>query len=811
MYEADWEQTRMRFFEPGLDGRAELSPFYYTQHWLYGSDDDPMGDDLRRNCREWQSYLGADVPLADIDTVLYGGTKPDDILTPLKINGLQQRFPRNLFIKKLLQPQHRAALEYLQFIMEIEFVQNAEQDPWFEYGQGMQPDTTFFNMDTAVTTLCRKSFDRLQASAANPFLEKRYAYQTIVCNRYYGSDSLAVAVFDRYFNLRDTTVLMPWALIHKAQCRQQAGDSLGYNYLLSRVFDGCNTKKIRAAELFVTKNTEATLALAPNGAEKAVVLTMQALQYPGRGMSLLRRIAGFDPGCRYLPLLISREINKLEDWTMTLKMTGYDIRPTPESFYDELYSDDAPQNAYEIFDRKRAAWRRNNLIKDRAYLHELRDWVEAQARNNSLPGQRDFLQLAAAHLNFLEGNYAVAQSFLAKMSAKAAPRLLLQRDVETLLLMPYTHNLREPAAQNALSQQLRRIWAQKRYLDKPALQLSRLHFYCCHAMFRVGDIPAAGLFYNKAFLTSNEGGTMYSFYNQTEFFDAHATVADLDKLILLAKKGGNTAFERYLLETPPDLTDEEAQTNPDVFWWFDGSETVPPPLPKLNELLELQGTIAFREGDLKRSLAVFEQIPDTFWAGDNTLRVNIFADATHFPFGDSIEKRGGKVEIVRQMLALEKESSSARGDRLAEICYQMGNGWFNCSYWGKSWYMFSYNRSYDDTDAPEVREAGNFPGTPDVRKYGGAYFRFDRALAWYRRALAANPPKELAAKIEYMIADCDRYVRIMHSDSDYYGYDEDIKLPSSSLFRQWARRYGRTATFAERMEHCPDLRTYLGF
>ena len=127
--------------------------------------------------------------------------------------------------------------------------------------------------------------------------------------------------------------------------------------------------------------------------------------------------------------------------------------------------------------------------------------------------------------------------------------------------------------------------------------------------------------------------------------------------------------------------------------------------------------------------------------------------------------------------------------------------------------MFSYNRNHYDDDSPEVRNAGNFPSTPDVRRYGGAYFRFDRALFWYRRALAANPPKELAAKIEYMIADCDRYVLIMHGDGGtdryYYLYDDE-KLPSSPKFRQWAARYGQTATFAERMKHCPELKDYLG-
>ena len=96
-----------------------------------------------------------------------------------------------------------------------------------------------------------------------------------------------------------------------------------------------------------------------------------------------------------------------------------------------------------------------------------------------------------------------------------------------------------------------------------------------------------------------------------------------------------------------------------------------------------------------------------------------------------------------------------------------------------------------------------------ARGRGSTYFRFDRALAWYQRALAAKPSRELAARIEYMVADCDRYVRIMDGGTDDYYYGDE-KLAHSSLFRKWARRYRRTAVFAERMEHCPELRTYLG-
>lgn len=798
----DWEEYRMRFFQPGLDGSSALSPFYYTLHWMHSEASDPQGTDRRRNCLEWQTYLGHDVRLADIDSVLYGGAGADTYLTALVNKDLEQTFPQNTFLRKLSEPRWRPALDYLTYLKQVEFIQQSDLDPWHDDYRQM-PDSTFFDWKNETQSLTRLSSTRLVSHTADPFLQKRYAYQAIVSNRYYGSDSLAVAVFDRYFSLQDTTVLMPWALLHKAECLLRLGDSLQHNYLLSKVFDTGDSRKARAVNLFVTRWTEQTLALAPTPQDKALVLVMQAIQYPGRALPLLRRIATYDPACRYLPMLIAREVNKLEDWVLTEKLTGYG----PSVPYG-IVGDD-----WEHYEEIEDKWRRENLRNDRRYLAEFRGWAEAQAQAGHLPEQQGVLWLAAAHLHFLGGNHRQASAFLEKIPPQAAPALLAQRDLERLLLAPYVLDLRSAEGQATLVRQLRQLYAKRHLLDRPTVQWSHLNFYLSHAFLRAGDIVAAGLLYNKSVLTSNNGGSFYSGYDRTEFFDAHATFGDLERLLALPEKKHKTDFETYLLETPERPSAAEVSLGGEAYWWYADTDPVPAPMPPREALLDLQGTIAFRDGDLARAERVLAQLPAEFWQQDeNQVNTDIFADAKSFPFEkDSLPRRGGKLAVVRQMLALETESRTASGERLAEIYYQLGNGWFNCSYWGQSWYMFSYSRSHSDDDGPETRTAGDFPATPDVRKYGSTYYRFDRALVWYQKAMAAKPSKELAARIEYMVADCDRYVRVLRRGNYYDGwYDEEQEQAQSPLFRKWARRYGHTAVFAERMEHCPELRMYLG-
>jgi len=490
-------------------------------------------------------------------------------------------------------------------------------------------------------------------------------------------------------------------------------------------------------------------------------------------------------------------------------MTGNGGPDLPEDIYSVLYSD--KQNAQAIYEQRAAAWRRKNAEKDRAAMREMRLWIEKLMQTNGLPNQRDFLYLAAAHLNFLEGNYLTAKTLVNSISSTAGPRLQQQRRVEQILLSPHTQNLQNITVQENLLQLIRQFWFNRQYTEHPSEQMSRLNFYLCQAYFQAGNIPVAGLFYNKAWLTANESRTHQyddTATGATNFFEAHATVADLDKLISWRKNGPSGDFERYLLEKPAPV---EGRLYDDYGADYVMSDSMGEPLPSLNDLLATQGSIAFRDGDLARSKSCWEQLPIDYWPTYDFVDQDIFADADHFPFERTDSMPSTKLQIVKRMLDLEQESHQATGRRLAEIYYQLGNAWYNCSYWGRTWFMFSDGRSLSDDDRPQVRTVGSFPATPDVHKYGATYYRFDRALAWYRRALAANPSLELAARIEYMLADCDRYMRIMHSGTDnyYYSYN-DKKLPSSPLFKQWQAHYGQTAAYAERIAHCPELRDYLG-
>lgn len=804
-----WEQYRVRFFDPGLADMEALSPFYFTRRWMYKDELADVPDDHHRNIKEWQTWLGPDVLAADIDSVLYGDDKLGSLLTSIKLGTLAEDFPNNSFIKKIQQRDKKPALDYLLHLKQMEFLLQAPSDPWND-NYGNDRDTTFFNTSLHEEELYKTALERLEKTN-DPFLQKRYAYQAILSDRYSGSDSLVMTRFDQHFNEKDTTILMPYALLYKAECLPKK-DSLTYNYLLSKVFDLCDDKKVRTVNLFVTAWTEQTVAVAPTPHDKAMVLVMNLLQNPGFCIGALKRIHQWDPHNKYLPMLISREINKLEDWMLTKKMTGHDDPFVPGSFYDKFYEDDSEENTWEVREKKKEDYIKKQYLNARADLMQLRSWVETLERSGDLQEQQDFMRLAAAHLHFLSGNHRLAQFYLSKISKSADEKLQAQKAVEQLLLVPFTQNLKDAATLNRLATELQEVWKKPKGLDRPAELVSRLHLYFCNAMFAVENIPAAGLLYNKAWMTSTLGGNRS--FDNLEFFDAHATVTDMTQLIEIQQKKAKTNFEKYLLEPGPVPENEESTGggyyNYDGNYYYSEStsdESFPTlmPMPEMDELHYLQGTIAFRDGNLQQSLQSFEKVSPEFWAEYYHVDTDIFADAGHFPF-EKKPARGPKTEVVRHFIELESESKKATGERLAEMYYQLGNGWYNVTWYGRSWFMFSEFRQYDDDDSPEIRNATRFRATPDLKRYGKVYFRCERALEWYRRALNAHPSKELAAKIEYMIAQCDKDIAVM----EYNHEDHPSDYPSSPLFKKWAARYGGTATFAERMLHCPELKEYLG-
>ena len=84
------------------------------------------------------------------------------------------------------------------------------------------------------------------------------------------------------------------------------------------------------------------------------------------------------------------------------------------------------------------------------------------------------------------------------------------------------------------------------------------------------------------------------------------------------------------------------------------------------QLIELQGTIAFRENKLKKSLAYFKKLPANYWEANYYFSEYL----THNPFSDEIilehyeyyqgEEKTSKIAILERLIALKNKAETTK-------------------------------------------------------------------------------------------------------------------------------------------------------
>lgn len=799
----EWYDTRMVFFNPELgEDNTGLRPFFYSDKLFFSNDYDGFYDvgrsntenDYRRNCLEWQQYLGGRVTLDDIHHIVYG-SDADDFMTAYSTKTLNTVFSGNTFVKALLQPRHEAALEYLDFAKRFEFQQfTYVNDPWNdEQRYSWQRDST------GVSKLADESLRKL-AAATNPFLRKRWAYQVINTGYYAPEriprDSLQ-RIFSRNFDIRnDTSVLMPWALLKIAEMNP---NRLEANYQFSRVFDRCQSKRIRAMQLFQSASADATLRYAKKPEEKAAILTIRAMQNPGRGLADLQQIARICPNSPYLPLLITREINKVEDWLLTTRLSGMApwVSSAPDYDWDENY------------DRKMSRWRRINAEKDQVYMARLRQFLQdcavgSRRRARLLP----LLQLAVAHLYFIENKYPESWQVLQQIKPGADKRWALQKQIQELLLIPHRRDVTRPTTQAALVRRLLYVRQNAQVMAQPAVQLGRIYLALSHAFFNKKDIATAGLLFGRAALnTATRNEHWWGDYSAHGFYDNLASIADMERLERLLDKKHKTAFEQFV--TGP-FVPVEVSPYPSEWGYFIEDNENPSPVPVRNKIHDLKGTFAFRDGNLARAWREFEQVDTAYWEGGWDVD---FCGSADLIAADTLPYSPGntKARLVKKMLDLATEAARNPAKRTLNY-YLLGNAWYHCSYWGHASGMFAAGKSNDDTDRPDQYRRGPtyLSNQPDPKRFGAVYYRCRRAARFFQRALDQHPDPELAARAFYMLAECDRRDRWMTARRQGESSRVQEGDVASPYFRIWAKRYGKTAAYEECIERCPGLRTYLG-
>lgn len=799
-YYPEPDQISVMFFNPGVsDDSIAFRPFYLSYAYYFpsspqfwdapGFESDTRQDsiDYRRNCLEWRQYLGGDISVSDIYQVVYSG-KADVFMTAYATHSLQTQYPGNTFIRALQKPDNKAALDYLNFAKTLEFQQSESMiDPWAE----SWPNSYAKGDSQLLAKLDYQSTQGL-TNAQNDFLKHRWAYQRIQLLYYQHarhSDSSIQAIYKQHFNIStDHTILSPWALLKVAETNPDTTES---TYQLAQVFDRCASKRKRVLQLFAPHRVEAALRLAQNPHERALLLSMRLFRNPGKCLPTLEQIAKEDPESPYLPLLLTREINKLENWLLTSKFTGENgwYIDKPDFEWDENY------------DHKLDKWIQKHQVQDREYVTKLQHFT-----SETLGKQKQkttVWQLALAHLQYMNGDFDQAWNTLESINPGQNLRWKLQLFVQELLVLPHRTDVRQSAIQAELVRRLEFIRAHGHAMITPEKQLARLHLALCHAFWKQNDIVSAGLFYGRAcpsIWTKQE--SYASFPDVVNFFDNLASEKDLEKLVKVLQNPQNP-LEKYL--TSPFAKIEGIE------YLFNYGDLPLTPWPSLDQLYELMGMFAMRNGDVNHARQAYALVDTAYWNNIHTGWNEDIFGSTELIASDTLPPGHiNRLEIAEKMVQLEQEAINNRA-KSAENYYLLGNAWYHCSYWGKACNVLARYRSTNDKDMPPIQPLSPtfLSWRPNVALYGQVYFHCSRAAEYYRKALEASTSPELATRAYYMLAECDRRSRWMKFRRSEKNSNREGEV-ASPMFRTWSRRYKHTEAYKEILSYCPGLQAYLG-
>jgi hypothetical protein len=797
----DAEDYRVSFFMPATLGDDAFRPFYYTSEMI-NSVSSEFETDKQRNLKLWQTELGKSVVLSDIDKVLYLADS-DEVVNAYNEKTLDKTFGGNTFVKALLKPKNKAVLEYLIIAKQNEFINFAGENPWGFYGYGEEEIDFSYNEPKERKNAISQIETNLK-NAKSAFLKQRYAYLQLV-NYRYSEPKKGVAVFEQYFDINNKEVITAWAIFHTAAC---ISDKAKANYYLSLAFDKCDSKKARCYLGFNKDVEKATLGLAKNKREEATIYALSGMNTPARKMDLIQRVYALDNQNPNIKGLVLREISKIEDWLLTPKITGMPQSVEAEDSYffgnyDYSYNNETGESteteteAPQLY-RNEISWKTDyfnlkNYEKDLAYAREFRVFLEGLLAKEKNKTQRNFLSLAISHLYFLDNQPQKALAYNAKVSGGNIATKT-QQEINKILLLPLTENITTEASKAKLYQSLQVLQANLETLENSLRTVSQLHLYLAKMYYRKGDIVTAAFLHEKTDYTGKQEWSGSSYYNSIAFFDRYGTIANIENAIQFLDKKRPSDFEKYLLERYSKAEIAYSKTEAGRFsfggWGMDEDLKIRKNLK--SGLIDLQGTIAFREDKLKTALAYFKKLPADYWEANyyfsDYLNKNPIAeDFVWEENDDQNEAFCNKIKILEDLITLK---TSAEKTKNPSDYQKLGNAYYNFTHLGNAWMMFSYGNYMDELDEGNKSGYWTYSFYPNSETHFATYYGCERAANYYQKAFnAAKNDTEAKAKAAAMLAYCQEMKRIATNRME--GKSAAI---SDDYLASWNQEYKNTET-----------------
>lgn len=749
-------------------------PFFYSSDLYYGSpsyETPVFGVDLPgeydENTDQWLAYLHAEKNFKDkqaIYSVLY---ETDPVTYFEKQDSLLKH---NSFFALLKKGKYARVKTYLDFAKRCEALTNS-YDPWEcnDCPDISKPSSEQINGypysytdETAPRQLSPITLEgeKLLQQCKDPSLKTRYAFLLVKLSFYSREQQRAKGWYDAYLSALDNSNWIKGsALLYIANMSPQPER----DYLLSRVFDMAPSKRMRSQQLYSLKNEEGALALCKNKHEEAIVKTMQALQNPGRCIDVIREVYAEAPSNHTLPMLIVREINKLEDWLLTPKYTEFGPALAKQD-YDEVKGE-----YVRIF----------NTASDKAYLAEVRALLESMLSSSSSKPDPAFLHICAGYLAFIEHDWKKSADHYAQAEQLPAdPNLTAQLKLNKLWLqISAEQQINERTEQNIFDY-IYQLKTQALFPEKETV-LNQFILAMANLFIEKGS-KAKGLML-LAHTRRAYGELPYLSWSKSNYniILEQASPGDYEKMIAIIDKKNKTAFEIFLCEDVSAYRWDEIKPG-----W------------NRNKLLDMKATYYVQHNDIVNAYKTTCEIAPAYW---NEEPYGMFKDDNPFlvnPWNGHLGMNEGNKIIYNKRIFLEKllrlqaALAKSTGEKKAHLYYEIGNAYYSMTWHGKYWIM---NRTFWSTNEPFASES---------RMFDDMYYGCNIAAVYYRKAMELSKDEELASVACLMLGNCEENKRRYRVQiKDRYS-DEAYNDTPNPYVQQLKKKLGNTRYYDELTSNC---------
>ena len=735
----DAETTRLALFKAERANFLKLRYFNYSGS-IYASSNEISVRDQRQNCYEWRTKLGNSVNENDIFTILYK-TDSEVFETAFLSKTMTQAFKDNTFIAFLLQPKNKVFLNYVLTAKRLEFNGDLTNNSENRFEGWDSIETNYYDNQQPKPFADYENLDDLILKTKDPFLKQRYAFLNLRNSFYTNEKQKVIDLYSTYFEKNKNSILAPWAMYYMALC---LNDEVLSNYYLSQVFLNCDDKSLAVYQHFNFDFLNETLLLAKNNDEKSAIYVLNSIHNPSPQLTQLKQICELNPNSSYFSFLISREINKLEDWIFTPKYTN--LAPTVLASTNNWYND------YEKA-------RQENLVKDSAYLKELKVFLISQMPN-FIDDQKEFMATAIAQLCFIDDDVESGKSFVNQISSNANASVLMQKNIQLALIsLKQNDIMSNETKQNLYTnfQVIENLVESDTDLLKSLYSLFRI---ASKEYFNKKDIATAGLLFYKSDNKKNTYNRDY-FYNYIGFFERYGVINDIDNLIKMVGNDTKSPFENYICS---------GTTTSDI-----------------NVYKEVKGTLAFRNDDLELAQKTFAEMPKDFWDKNYEFK-NYLNENPFFPkVIDYNGKRNfnynfNKATFVSSILRLKKSKT-------ASDLIKLGHAYFNVSRDGNAWMMNHYGQVGDYSYNNYVYGAYQNDISLNTK---GNYYTCEIAKFYYQKALKVAVNKEQKAMASLMIFECEyhNFLNLPYNENQKFVhgkeiYDFNSKYVTTKVYRDY--------------------------